>query len=593
MPFDGITSAYLSAELNENLAGGRVRKIYQPESDEIRLTVNRGRQNATLLISANPNNARLHLTDTSKENPAVPLTFCMSLRKHITGSEILSIEQLSSDRVILISLRAKNEFGEPCTKQLICEMTGRNSNVILTQINSTPEGEERIILDALKKIGSGKSRYRQILPGRPYLAPPEEDRLSLFDVSAADLTALLETGFGNGEAFLTGRFLGLSPAGAREIFYRAGLDGAADVQDLSNDEQARLAAAFVSFVSPAQAPEPSVYLNAGQPLDFYPLALTHLCAEDIKPYPSMSATLEAFYALRDKRMHFKTHSANLKRQLEQLRKKDAKKLQNLDKDYKNALKNEKNKRYGDLITANIWQLEKGMTEAQLTDYSDPELPLVTVPLKINESPSQNAQRFYKKYNKNKRAQEYLAEQITKTQDELYYIESLLTALSNSEELTELREIQYEFSHSGLTGERAHRSGGRKRPEPSKPLHFISSEGFDIYVGKNNYQNDTISTRLGTDEDCWLHVKDAPGSHVLIVANNRFITEQTVLEGGMLAAYYSKYRQSENVPVDYMEFKYVKKPKNAKPGFVIFTEHNTMYVTPDPAQIKALKRADAN
>ena len=250
--------------------------------------------------------------------------------------------------------------------------------------------------------------------------------------------------------------------------------------------------------------------------------------------------------------------------------------------------NNKNKLYADLITANIWQLEKGLKEAELTDYTKEPPETVKVPLKINETPSQNAQRFYKKYSKNKRAQVELQAQLDKTLEELDYIDSLLNALEVSSEVDDLNEILYEFSNSNLIKKRI-KSKDKYNLKPAKPLHFISSEGFDIYVGKNNIQNDYISTKLGKDEDCWLHVKDAPGSHVLIVANDRFITEQTVLEGGMLAAYYSSQKQSENIPVDYMEFKFVKKPKNAKPGQVIFTDHNTMFVTPDIEHIKNLKQ----
>lgn len=230
-----------------------------------------------------------------------------------------------------------------------------------------------------------------------------------------------------------------------------------------------------------------------------------------------------------------------------------------------------------------------METIELVDYTDPEMKTVKVHLKVNETPSQNAQRFYKKYNKGKRAQIQLAEQIKTTEEQVYYLESLTGGLDQSTELNELDEIRHEFMHSefnkkGLTPKEA-----KKKVAASKPLHFISSEGFDIFVGKNNYQNDYISTRLGVDEDCWLHVKDIPGSHVLVVAKGRFITEDTLLEAGMLAAWHSKAKNSENVPVDYVEFKYLKKPKKSKPGMVIFTNQNTMYVTPSKDKITAIRQ----
>lgn len=627
MPFDGIMTASLAKELNTALAGGRIRKIHQPETDEIRLIINKDKQNLTLLISVNPNNARVHLTQTTKANPMVPPSFCMNLRKNITGAEIAAVRQIDSDRVLVLELNSRNTFGEPCVKELICEITGRNSNLILVQLGAeqtkpvfdintiaedlakdenrfasqiesscmdaqadivSGENDEAapVILDALKKIGSAKSRFRQILPGRVYCAPPAEGRANAFTITQTEFTSLINAHpEDEAESFLTGRFLGVSPSAAREILARS--ETAGKLKALSTQKQAELYTCFTQLISHTPS-TPSIYEKDGRLIDYYDRPLTHLGCPG-NAYTSISAMLESFFALRDKRMHFRTKSANLRHQLESLQKKDAKKLQNLHKDYKRSLGNEKSKLYGDLITANIWQLEKGMTEAELPDYTKPEVPLIKVPLKINETPSQNAQRFYKKYNKDKRAQVELVKQISLTEKELYYIESLLAGLESSTELEELDEIRSEFAESGLIKIR-----GAKPKIPksvSKPMHFISSEGFDIYVGKNNYQNDEITTKIGTDEDCWLHVKDAPGSHVLVVADGKFITEQTVLEAGMLAAWHSRYKNSDNVPVDYMEHKFVKKPVRAKPGMVIFTEHNTMYITPEKQVLESLKRVD--
>lgn len=581
MPFDGIFTKSITEELNNELFGGKVRKIYQPETDEIRLLINKNKKNYQLLISANSNNSRIHLTNTSKSNPDVPPTFCMTLRKHLTNSELLSVEQQNSDRVIILNFRSVDEFGESCIKQLICEITGRNSNIILT----LTKDNTTTIIDSLKKVGSGKNRYRQILPGKEYLAPPVNERKSFNEIDETLLLEDLKNSNYSLEKFFINHFFGISPSFIREIGYRTKVDTDLKPKDLESGELKRFIAAFCYQINHLTEASPRMFKHKNQLVDFYNIDLKHLGAETVE-FKTYSDLLENFYYLRDKNSRFKAKSLNLKQQLNTLRKKYAKKLQNLDRDYKNSLNNEKNKLYGDLITANIYQLEKGVSEAQLLNYYSEEPEYVTVPLKVNETPSQNAQRFYKKYNKNKRAQEQLEKQISEAKNNLDYIESLLTTLNTSTELEEFEEINYEFKTSNLV---KNKSKVKQKPKRSEPLKFKSSEGFLIYVGKNNYQNDYISTKLGQKEDCWLHVKDAPGSHVLIVSNNEFIPEQTVLEGGMLAAYYSKLRESENIPVDYMEFKFVKKPKKSKPGMVTFTEHNTMYITPDVELIENLEK----
>ena len=392
------------------------------------------------------------------------------------------------------------------------------------------------------------------------------------------------------ERFWVQCFLGLSPIIAREFCFRAGLNPELKLREFSKKQLGYLYQAFREVMDEIEkGPDCGIYYFRREIIDFSTVSLHHMTDNERSAYTSVSKMLEAFYYIKDKKIRFKAKSANLRHQLDTLLKKNYKKLQNLHQDMDNSKKNEKNKLYGDLITANIYRIEKGMETIELVDYTDPEMKTVKVHLKVNETPSQNAQRFYKKYNKGKRAQIQLAEQIKTTEEQVYYLESLTGGLDQSTELNELDEIRHEFMHSefnkkGLTPKEA-----KKKVAASKPLHFISSEGFDIFVGKNNYQNDYISTRLGVDEDCWLHVKDIPGSHVLVVAKGRFITEDTLLEAGMLAAWHSKAKNSENVPVDYVEFKYLKKPKKSKPGMVIFTNQNTMYVTPSKDKITAIRQ----
>lgn len=583
MAFDGITLYHLKKEFQSLLIGGRIRKIYQPEQDEIRLLVNVGRENFHLLLSANPGNPRAYITQKLKENPNSPPSFCMVLRKYILNGTILSFDQHETDRVLEISIGSKNEFNEPVTRKLMVEIMGRNSNIILID-------EHYKVLDSMKKVGTTSSRYRQILPGRDYIYPPENHRLNFFKATEDSYEALLETNRNNSieKTFVQG-FLGLSPIIVREICFRSGVDSESLISTLNKKQHQYLHESFKSIVSEISLTAyPNIIYFRRDIIDFSTVSF-HSMSQDhhIECFSSVSEMLENYYFQRDKVLRFKTKSANLKHQLDTLLKKNYKKLKNLYQDVETSKKNEKNKLYGDLITANIYAIEKGMESVSLINYFDPDCTLIDISLKVNRTPAQNAQGYYKKYNKGKTALIHLDEHIKETKEKVYYLESLLNSLEQSTELSELEEIRHEFLHSEFN-QKALTKEDRKKQVASPPLHYLSSEGFHIYVGKNNYQNDRISTKMGIDEDCWLHVKDIPGSHVLIVAKGRFITEATLLEAGALAAFYSKARGSENVPVDYLEYKFLRKPAKAKPGMVIFTNQNTMYVTPSREKIESIE-----
>jgi len=579
MAFDGIVTKHLIDELKTLLINGRIRKIYQPENDEIRLLINKERHNYNLLLSANANNPRLYLTEKLKGNPNTPPSFCMVLRKYLVNGMITDIRQHETDRVVEFDIAGKNEFNEPVIRTLLMEIMGRNSNVILIY--------DALIIDSMKKVGSSSNRYRQILPGKPYIYPPESDRHNFLTMTEGALRELL-IAYKNFtiEHFFVQAFLGISPVIAREICFRAGVNAEANLSDLNKKQGDFLIQSYFEILDELKAgPAPNIYWFHHQIVDFSTVSLHHFTDTKVQAADSVSEMLESFYYLKDKAIRFKTKSANLKHQLSVLYKKNTKKLQNLYHDLADSKKYDVYKKKGDLITANIYRLKKGMEKVELIDYNDPDLTPVTLQLKVNESPAQNAQRFYKKYNKGKRAEIQLAEQIKTTKDQVYYLESLLNGLKQSTELDELDEIQHEFYHSEFYKKPLPKS--KQKQVVSKPLHYRSSEGFDIFVGKNNYQNDYISTHLGNAEDCWLHVKDIPGSHVLIVANGRFITEATILEAGMLAAWHSRAQNSENVPVDYVEFSRIRKPKKAKPGMVIFTGQNTLTITADKNKIDAL------
>jgi predicted ribosome quality control (RQC) complex YloA/Tae2 family protein len=582
MAYDGVTLYHLIREFKDRLIGGRIRKIYQPELDEVRMLVNVGNQKYHLLLSANASNPRAYITEKIKENPSAPPSFCMVLRKYLLNGTIVDIAQHQTDRLLELSISSKNEFNDTVIRKLLVEIMGRNSNLILVD-------EAGKILDSMKKVGTTSSRYRQILPGREYIYPPENNRLNFFEVTVNSFNEALSLHLTETvEHTCIQAFLGISPAIAREIAFRSGISPGSLISELSKKQKQYLYESFDQVITVIrETAQPNIiYLNRKM-VDFATIDLHYLRADHHREiYASVSEMLEDYYFKRDKAIRFKTRSANLRHQLDTLLKKNTKKLKNLQADVKTSHQNEKYRLYGDLITANIHAIEKGLTTVSLVNYYDPECQMIDIPLKVNRTPAQNAQSYYKKYNKSKTALQHLKGYIEETEDKIYYLESLLNGLDQSTELNELDEIRHEFLHSEFN-KKALTKEDKKKQALSKPLHFLSSEGFHIFVGKNNYQNDFISTKMGKDEDCWLHVKDAPGSHVLIVANGRFITEKTVLEAGILAAWYSKSKQSSNVAVDYLEFKYLKKPSKAKPGMVIFTNQNTMYVTPTQDAVDAL------
>lgn len=582
MAYDGVTLYHLINEFKTLFIGGRIRKIYQPETDEVRILVNQGNQKYHLLLSANASNPRAYITEKIKENPSAPPNFCMVLRKYILNGTIVDIAQHETDRMMEISISSKNDFNETVVRKLLVEIMGRNSNIILVD-------ESMKILDSMKKVGSTSSRYRQILPGRDYIYPPENNRLGFFDISV-DLfdDRLINYGDAAVEKFFIQAFLGISPNIGKEIAFRSGIDPNAKIADLTKKQKQFLYESFSQVVSDIKAKaEPGILYLGRKMVDFSTVDLHYLRAEHhCEAYSSISQMLEDYYFKRDKALRFKTRAANLRQQLDILIKKNIKKLDNLQQDVATSHKNEKFKLYGDLITANIYAIEKGQETATLINYYDPDYQTIEIPLKVNRTPAQNAQHYYKKYNKSKIALQHLAGYILETKEKIYYLDSLINGLEQSTELSELDEIRHEFLHSEFN-KKVLSKEDKKKQTPSKPLHYLSSEGFHIFVGKNNYQNDFISTKMGKNEDCWMHVKDAPGSHVLIVAGGRFITEKTLLEAGNLAAWYSKSRGSSNVPVDYLEFKYLKKPSKAKPGMVIFTNQNTMYVTPNQDGVEGM------
>lgn len=579
MAMDGITLAAVRSELEAALLGAKIEKIYQPEHDELLLHFRGGQR---LLLSASPNNCRVQLTRVSRKNPMEPPMFCMLLRKHLTNGRILGIAQPGLDRALHISIQAEDELGETAVFTLIAEIMGKHSNIILIRADGS-------IIDAIKHVTPAISSVRNVMPSLPYFPPPAQHKQNPLEASADDIANALASG-GRLDRLILDHFSGISPAFAAEISLRcAGAEDAhidpTDSRRLMSTVQS--AAQFFDDIRNARFSPTLVVDSYGAALSCLPFDSPRFSSEFKRPFASISEALDAFYALRDQNERIKQKSATLQRILSNNIDRCRKKL-NIQQDIlATADKLEQYRLFGELITANLYRLAKGSALAVVENYYEDELPSVAIPLDIALSPAENAQRYYKKYNKAKAAFDMASEQIAGIRAELDYLEGQLDNLSKCTVENELIEMREELIVEGYIRPDA----GRKRAPKiaaTSPMHFLSSEGIDIYVGKNNVQNDTLTLKFASADDIWLHTKEIPGSHV-IIKSTAPVGNQTLLEAATLAAFYSKARSSAQVPVDYTPRKYVKKPSGAKPGMVIYTTNRTAYVTPTEDFVKRIKQ----
>ena len=579
MPMDGLTIGFAARELNAALAGGRIDKITQPEKDTVILLIRAGNENRRLLLCASPNNARCHLTSATFPNPLEPPMFCMLLRKQLMGARVQSVRQIGGDRVVYIDMDAVDEMGDHVLRRLILEMMGRHSNLILV------DGEGRI-LEAARHVNAEMSRVRQIQPGLDYLPPPAQDKLDPEQVTAEALLARLQAqGDMPLHKALAAIVAGLSNPASKELAFRVlepGTDRPADMQDAA----ARLADLLLRL---PQMANPQVLLSEeGDAEDVFafpylsrPLERQHAC-------PTVSQALERYFGARDRQDRINQKSASMVRLLKGQIERCERKLALQEEELASAARMEEYRLKGEIINANLWQLKKGMTEARLPNFYDENGGDITVELDIQLTPVQNAQRYFKKYQKARSARETAAQQKEKTIEELTYLESCLLDVGKCVGESELEEIRQELVRTGYMKRVTNRRQQRALPQ-SKPYRYQSSEGIDILVGKNAAQNDRLtgSARPG---ETWLHAKDMPGSHVIIRhdAASGPVPDRTLLEAAMLAAWYSKGQRSSSVPIDYTLRRYVKKPGGAAPGMVIYTNQRTLYMTVTEADIRAIR-----
>ena len=572
MALDAVAVKCLTGEINKAVTGGRIDKIHQPERDEIVLGIRTYAEHFKLVLSAGSAHPRVHFTEVQKQNPITAPMFCMLLRKHLGGSKITAVRQAGFERIIVFDAEGYDELGDVTTRHLIVEIMGRHSNIILTN-------ESMKIIDCIKHVDFSVSSVRQVLPGLQYEFPPEQDKLPLIEFKGH----LKYEGTGGEQLskLLISQISGISPLTARELIFNA--YGCADMKlsELKNTEPLEKAVRDMAENVTENRFTPCIIKDDGA------MRIMEFSAIDIRQYgglmkveytDSMNRALDDFYSGRDALERMKQKSAGVTKLLNTLLERAYKKRIILTKTVADAGKKEQYKIYGDLITANMYNIPEGAPSAEVQNYYDPQGGVVRITLDPSLTPSANAQRYYKKYQKAKTAEVEAAQQSRLNDQTIEYLESTLAAVENCTGEADINAIRTELAGEGYI-KRGRDKKNRKAAE-SKPMHFISEDGFDIYVGKNNTQNDYLTLKLANSGDLWFHTKAIHGSHTIIkLGVDKKVPETTIRQAAELAAYYSKGRDSNQVPVDYTQVKNVKKPNGAKPGMVIYDNYNTLYVKP--------------
>nr|WP_296834195.1 NFACT RNA binding domain-containing protein [uncultured Marvinbryantia sp.] len=578
MALDGIVISAMVQELKSCILGGRISKIAQPEPDELMLTIKNERKNYRLLISAGASLPLIYFTETNKPGPLTAPNFCMLLRKHISGGKILDVRQPGLERIIHFDIEHLNELGDVCQKTLTVEIMGKHSNIIFC----SPDGT---IIDSIKHISSQVSSVREVLPGRRYFIPDTQSKLDPFSVTLDAFTqAVSGKPMPLAKAIYT-TFTGISPLIAEELCHRASLESARSANSFSENELLHLFRQFELLIDSVKEHEftPCIFTRGSEPVEFSVLPLTMYSDLPGTPCKSVSEMLETYYAAKNTITRIRQKSVDLRKIVQTSLDRERKKYDLQQKQLKDTEKRDKYRVYGELINTYGYGLEPGVKKFTALNYYTNEE--VTIPLDETLTPQENAKKYFDKYSKQKRTYEHLSGLIHETEDEISHLESISTALDialSEEDLVQIKEelVQYGYIR---------RHAGAKRVKiTSKPFHYISSDGFHIYVGKNNYQNEELTFKFATGNDWWFHAKGAPGSHVIVKANNEMPPDSTFEEAARLAAYYSKNRAAEKVEIDYVEKKHVKKVNGAKPGFVIYHTNYSMVIDSDIRGIKEVK-----
>ncbi len=572
---DGIFLHSLCLELKDNILNGKVDKINQPEKDEIIITFRKDNKNIKVLISASSNYPRIHITERSKANPMQPPMFCMLLRKYLIGAKLINIEQRHCDRILCLDFESRDEMGFDSIYTLIVEIMGRHSNITLIR------KRDNIVMDSIKHITPNINSYRSIYPGINYKFPPEPNKLNPLDFSE-DVNIDLDSSVSiSDSSILTKIFTGVSSLLSKEIVYLFQTNSSGNKpDDLKN--LLKFAKNFFQSINQNSFTYTLYSDSKGNYKDFYCFYLSTMKDYKVTKYDTASKLLDLFYYTKDKQDRLNQKSSDLQKLVINNIDRCKKKSIILKQSLQECKQKDKYKLYGELLTANIYSIKEGDKSVKVYNYYSEKEEYIIIPLKENNTPSENIQYYFKKYNKLKKTEEAALEQLEKNEAELEYLQSVLTNILNCDSYDEIEDVRNELVETGYI--KFKKSSGKTKKAQSKPLHFLSSDGIDIYVGKNNIQNDYLTLKFADKKDIWLHTKNIPGSHV-IIKNNNNISDKTLEEAAILAAYYSKAKDSTKVAVDYTEVKNVKKPSGAKPGMVIYTTNKTIYVDPYEINLK--------
>ena len=573
MPLDAIYLSALTSELKEKLEGGRIDKVQQPERDMLLLSLRAKGENLRLLLAAGTGNARVHLTESSFENPAEPPMFCMLLRKHLVGARITAVCQPDYERLLMIELECHDEMGFACQKKLVAEMIGRSANVILV------DGEGRIV-DCMRRMDFGGDAQRRMLPGMIYRLPPRQEKPPLLETNSAQRQAMIAGADRqqSPDKWLLDSFAGLSPLVCRELAHRCGG---------SYDTLPELLDAFVDSVQAGDL-RPCILYEDGKPRDFSFMPISQYGpAVSCREEESFSKLLDSFYSQRDRAEQQRRRSHQLFKTVRTIRDRIQRKLASQTEELRRTEDRDEVRKTAELVTANIYRIKKGDRTLECVDYYDPECPTIRIALDPLKTPQQNAAALFKEYNKLKAARSHLTGLIEEGERQLDYLNSVLELLSLSETEKDISDIRRELIATGYL----RKQGGTKadRSKAQAPWRFVTDDGFEVLAGRSNVQNDELTTRTGRRTDYWFHTQRLHGSHVILRCNGMEPTELAIAQAATIAAYYSQGREGGKVPVDYTMLRFVRKPSGALPGKVIYTDYKTIMTEADEALVRHLKK----
>ncbi|MBQ8836996.1 MAG: NFACT family protein [Clostridia bacterium] len=583
MAFDSGMIFAVVNEINSRAADAKVEKIQQPQKDEIVITLHSAatRENLRLAINAGANNPKISFTDTQKENPASPPMLCMLLRKQLGGGKLISAKQVGFDRIVELEFASRDEMGFAVTRYIIVEIMGKYSNLIFTD-------ENKRVITALKLIDFSTSRMRQILPGMTYEMPPSQDKRDIFSVTEGELSVMLAGADGSMllSRFILNNFLGISPLVSRELAYITAGSTDASVENTLTEKLWETICAFRAIFAEKKFLPTVVYDESEKPVEFCFMDIAQYGSNmQVEHFENFGALTDAYFEKRDLADRIKQRGQDIIKLVSNATARLEKKIELQREELRECEDGEKFKLHGDLLTANLYAIKRGEKAAVVQNYYSENCEEISIELDSRMTPAQNAQKYYKKYNKCKNAKKYLTEQIAMAQGELAYLETVTQALANAETEADLAEIRRELAQSGY----ASRMTKFKAVKVSavKPIEFKTDSGYRVLCGKNNIQNDHITFKLASKLDLWFHVKGAPGSHVVLICNGEEPSEKDYTEAATIAATYSSLEGSQ-IAVDYTRVKNVKKPPAAKPGYVTYSTNYTAYVAGDEKLCEELR-----